>query len=90
MNDALNEIITRIDEILLNEKKDSIDMLGSYIVGATIAGDDYEFYQNKYPLLVEIAELGADLETLHGSEAGTVLKDIKRKLSLLKQEVADK
>jgi hypothetical protein len=90
MNDAIIDIIIRIEKILLNEKKDSIDILGSYIVGATIAREDYEFYQNKYTLLDEIAELGADLETLKGNEAEVSLKEIKSKLNLLKQQLADK
>ena len=90
MNARLNEIVKRIEQILLNENNDSLDTLGSYIVGATIVRDDYDFYKNKYQLLDEIAELGADLETIKDSKAEVVLNNIESKLSLLRQELAKK
>ena len=52
--------------------------------------EDYELYQEKYPLIEEIADMGAELETLEGEGAETVLVDIKGRLNLLKQQVAYK
>ena len=64
-------------------------MIGSYIVGATIVREDYELYQERYPLIEQIADLGADLETLDGSQAELVLKGVHNNLGLLKQQVAN-
>jgi hypothetical protein len=84
-------IVDRIEKILQNPRGESIDMLGSYIVGATIIRDDIEDYYTKYPLLEKIAELGADLETLGNSDfAEDVLLEIKTNFHKLKEEVKSK
>jgi hypothetical protein len=91
MDDDINKIIERIEEILLNPANEPIDMLGSYIVGATIVRDDIGRYYEKYPLLERVADLGADLETLGGSKhADGVLREIKIKFEELKSQVETK
>ena len=88
MNDEITSIIERIEDILDNSRNETADMLGSYIVGATFVRDDIEQYYEKYPLLEGIAELGAELETLGGSEhAGIVLGEIHDKFRLLKKQI---
>ncbi|MBC7764145.1 hypothetical protein H7Y29_00345 [Microbacteriaceae bacterium] len=90
MSNAIHEIIARIDQILLNEKNETLDVLGSYIVGATIIRDDYEYYQDKYPILAVVADLGAELETLKGSEhERIVFEDLKNNFTHLKQQVTN-
>jgi len=71
----IHQIVGRIDEILLNERNESLDMLGSYVVGETIVQDDYEEIQEEYPLLEKVAELGAELETLKDSKYSIVVYD---------------
>ncbi len=88
MHNEIQAIISRIQEILLNRNKEPLDRLGSYIVGATIVRSDIDYYYDKYPLLEEVAELGADLETLGGSEYATkVFAEIKEKFRLLEEQI---
>lgn len=88
MNDEIQNIINRIEEILQNSRDVSPDMIGSYIVGATIVRDDIEEYYKKYPLLEKIAEQGADLETMGNSKhAEIVLNDIRENFRILKNMV---
>jgi hypothetical protein len=87
INNDLTKIIFEIDTILLNTENESVDRIGSLIVGATIAREDYNIYQEAYPELDEIAELGAELEMSHGTEAEAVLRDIKSKFSKFKSQI---
>ena len=64
MKDEMQKVVIRIEKILLNPEEKPLDTVGSLIVGATIARDDYEQLCEQYPLLSIISELGADLETL--------------------------
>jgi hypothetical protein len=88
-NDDISGIISSIDDILINSKEESPDALGSYIVGATILREDYDYYQLKYPLLDDLAEKSSELETLGGSEAKEALGVIENMLRTLKQRVKD-
>jgi len=51
--------------------------------GRGLARDDWEdVFQDNYPLLDEIAELGAELETTENTEyAANIIHEIKEKLS---------
>ena len=86
MDSKITEIILRIEEILANKQGVSIDYLGSYIVGATLARDDYEELAEACPQLTEVAELGATLETLANSPttADEVLSELRREFDKLK------
>lgn len=91
MREALLPILDRLDTILRNTGNEPIDRLGSYIVGATIVRNDAEELFKTYPMLEEIAELGAELETLAGSDyAHEVLNEIQVKMSLFKQQLEEK
>lgn len=86
---GIQGIIARLDEILQNKNNEPLDQLGSYIVGATLARDDIENHFSKFPELEEVAELGAELETLSGSEyANEVFQKIRITLDSLKQNLA--
>ncbi len=83
--DSIEAIIRRLDEIIKNKARDPKDILGSYIVGCTIALDDIEQYYKKYSVLEEIAELGSDLEIETDEKyQDELLKKIQTKLSVLK------
>lgn len=84
---AIQEIVTRIDEILINKQSAPAYVIGGYIVGATIARDDYEELSVQYPLLETVAELGAELETLDGNEAAKILRQIINPFETLKTQV---
>ena len=75
-------VIDKIKHILQNSKNEPLDCLGSYIVGATLARDDWgDVFQDHYPLLDEIAELGAELETTEDAEyAANIIHEIEEKL----------
>ncbi|MFZ1302190.1 MAG: hypothetical protein WAQ27_06495 [Candidatus Microsaccharimonas sp.] len=84
---TIETVITELQNILSNPTNVAPDMLGSYIVGATIVQDDSDVLFEKYPLLEELAELGADLETLGSSpEALQVLSEINAKLEILSKK----
>ncbi len=90
MNDEILNIISRIEYILQNLHGEPSNMLGSYIVGATIVRDDVEEYYKRYPLLEKIAEWGADLETLGGSKyAESVLIEIHETFRILKNQIRE-
>ena len=90
VNNAIVEVVNRIEDILKNPKDEPADTLGSYIVGATLVRDDIEQYFEKYPLLENIAELGADLETQAGTEyAKDILAEIENKFRVLKEQVRE-
>ena len=90
VDDLINQkyiaIVHRIENILKNEKNEHPSALGGYIVGATIARDDWEeSFQTRYPVLGEIAELGADLEVTDDIEqASGIMGQIQRRVSQLK------
>lgn len=91
MNSELLNIIIRLESILQNSQNEPADMLGSYIVGATLVRDDIKQYFNEYPLLERVAELGADLETLGGSPyADEVLAEIQQQFDALKKQISAK
>lgn len=81
-DDRKQIVIDKIKHILQSSKNEPLDCLGSYIVGATLARDDWEdVFQDNYPLLDEIAELGAELETTEDTEyAANIIREIKEKL----------
>ncbi len=84
----MQEILTKLDEIASNKNNEPLYVLGGYIVGATIVRDDAEQLFNNYPVLREISELGADLETLtNKSDATPVFDEFKVKLSILKNQL---
>jgi hypothetical protein len=77
--------INKLDNIFLEDNLASLNDLGSKIVGCTIAAEGIEPLFVKYPILEEIAELGASLETekdVEHQQAIFVL--IKEKIDKLK------
>lgn len=66
-----------------------MDVVGSYIVGATIAKDGIEQVYKEYPILEEIAELGAELETIENDELyrKQLFRMITLKLDILKKQL---
>ena len=78
-------IINKLDNLLLEDNLTKLNDLGGKIVGCTIATEGIEPLFAKYPILEEIAELGASLETekdVEHQQAMFVL--IKEKIDKLK------
>lgn len=88
MQDTLQAIISRIEEILSSNTGTSADAIGSYIVGATIVRDDYDHLIHEYPELEIVAEQAAELETLQGDDAVEALSRLQNAFELLKKRVA--
>lgn len=64
----LQRIVKRLQEIVELEGKESLDQLGSYIVGTLIIDEDgYKLYQTNESL-ARIGDLGSDLEASNGGE----------------------
>lgn len=84
----ITDIVKTIDDILKNEKNEALYVLGGYIVGATIVKENIEEVYEQYPLLEEIAELGADLEMLEDNTyALPVFQEIQEKFATLKSQL---
>ena len=78
-------IINKLDNIFLEDNLASLNDLGSKIVGCTIAAEGIEPLFAKYPILEEIAELGASLETEKDEQhQQAMLPLIKEKIDQLK------
>ena len=77
--------------MLKNKEKKPLCVLGGYIVGATIVRDDWEEkFQARYPLLNEVAELGADLEVTDDlKRADEIVKQIQYKFTQLRLPQTD-
>lgn len=86
MDEEVEKVILRIEEILSNPNDEPLDRLGSYIVGATLVREDIEPIFEACPPLEKIAELGADLETQGGTEyASKIFDEIERLFDELKK-----
>lgn len=84
----IQDIVVRLESISKNTNSEPLHILGGYIVGATLARDDFENLSEKYPLLAVISELGADLETLENhQDAITVYNEFQRTLRQLERDI---
>lgn len=82
---SIKDIYTRLAEIVENKLNEPLNKLGSYIVGCTIVLDKIDELYKKYPVLEDIAELGAELETISDPAYQTKLfKEIESKIIILK------
>lgn len=87
MKPDITPIIARLQEILDNAHNNSPDVIGGFIVGATIVRDDIDSLYDQYPDLEEIAEFGAELETVRDIHyANELLRKIRVKLDNLKHQ----
>jgi hypothetical protein len=59
---SVDAIYNHLAKIIENKEKRRPDQVGSLIVGCTLAKDGIEHLFVEYPILEEIAEIGADLE----------------------------
>lgn len=88
MENNIRQIINRLSVILAHSDKTPTNIIGGYIVGATIVRDDIDKYNKKYPLLEVIGELGAELETIKDADyAKRLLERIKIRFNALKDRV---
>ena len=61
---TIEDIYLELDINIQNLDNKTVDLIGSYIVGSTIATDDAATFYSDYPMLEDISELGSDLELL--------------------------
>ncbi len=84
---SIQDIFTRIEQILTNKEGEPLSQLGSYIVGCTVVLDNIDDYYKKYPLLEEIAELGSELEVQDERYHHEYVTSIKKKMLKLKKQL---
>jgi hypothetical protein len=88
MKDNVLLIVNRIQDILDASETTSPEIIGGYIVGTTIVRDDIDTFYKEYPILEEIAELGAELETARDQDYGNeLLEQIQVKFHILLRQV---
>ena len=81
-DDRKQIVIDKIKHILQNNKNEPLDCLGSYIVGATLARDDWEDVFRIISTTRRNCRIGAELETTENTEyAANIIHEIKEKLS---------
>lgn len=85
----INDIYDHISTILKNDQQYSYGILGGLIVEYTIGLDEINQYYDKYPPLLDVAELGAALEYEGSGYHEEIMKQIKYKMRELKTLLPD-
>ena len=85
----INTIYNQISHILKNDQKYSYAVIGSRIVGCTTVRSDIEQYFNRYPPLLDIAELGASLEHEGSAFERELMEQIQYKMQQLRAELPE-
>lgn len=88
-HDDINAIYDQISKILKNDQKHPFKKMGSLIVGCTIVRNDIEWYYEKYPPLLDVAELGASLEHEGGEYQKEIIEQIRYKMQQLRTLLPD-
>ncbi len=88
----INEVIKLLDDILLNNKNNTLVEIGGYIVGSIAFRDDTDELFGYYPNLNQISIYAEELEMIENDDklAGELFENIKNELSLLKNEKSRK
>lgn len=82
-HDDINTIYDRISKILKNDQKHSYKTMGQLIVNLFSGRADIERYYDLYPPLLDVAELGANLEHVEANHGREVIDQIKYKMQQL-------
>lgn len=88
-HDNINDIYDRIAKILKNDQKYPYETMGSHIVGCTIVRDDIDMYYDRYPPLLDVAELGASLEHEGTDYQKEIIEQIRYKMQQLRKLLPD-
>jgi len=59
---SIDTVYSSLVEIIKNDAMKPLDQVGSYVVGATMAEASIDSLFDKYPVLEDIAEIGASME----------------------------
>lgn len=59
---SIDTVYLSLVEIIKNDARKPLDQVGSYVVGSTMAKEGIDGLFEKYPILEEIAEIGASME----------------------------
>lgn len=87
---SINTIYLRLNEIVKNEAQESLDRVGSYVVGCTLAVDGIERLFEDYPVLEEIADIGSELEYQGEEYFQDYYQRLKKLVEKLEAEISDK
>lgn len=88
-HDEINDIYDRISKILKNDQKYSYKTMGDHIVKCTSVHSNIEEYYDKYPPLLDVAELGASLEYEGGGYQKEIIDQIHYKMKQLHKLLPD-
>lgn len=88
-NIIINNAYDRISKILKNDQHYPYSVLGKLMIECMVAIDKIDQYYEKYPPLVDIAELGAALEYENSKYQDEIIKQIRYKMQELKVLLPD-
>jgi hypothetical protein len=86
---SIDTIYLRLNEIIKNEAQMPLDQIGSYIVGCTLAVEGIEKLFESYPTLVEISDIGSDMEYQGEEYLQEYHQSLKKLIVKLGAEVSD-
>jgi hypothetical protein len=82
-HDDINAIYDQISKVLKNDQQYSYKKMGELIITCTSTRDNIEQYYDRYPPLLDIAELGASLEHTGTAYSREVIEQIRYKMQQL-------
>lgn len=88
-NTAINDIYDRISKVLKNDQKYSYTKMGDLIIKYANGMDSINQYYEKYPPLLDIIELGAALEYEGSEHPDEIVRQIRYKMSELRNILPD-
>lgn len=88
IDNNINKVINLIHNIIVNEDKEPLDVLGGKIVGLIGGMENIEIMYDHYPLLEVIANLGSELKfTTDKDQAQRIYSNIQEYLIQLRSSV---
>lgn len=88
-NIVINDIYDQLSKILKNDQKYSNNVIATLIVKSISTQPDINHYYATYPPLLDVAELGAALEYASLEYQADTLRQIRYKMSELRQLLPD-
>jgi hypothetical protein len=88
-NRHINELYDQISKVLKNDQKYPYKKMGESIVASTNRINNIEYYYSAYPPLLDVIELSAALEYEGSAYHDEMIRQIKYKMSELKNLLPD-
>jgi phosphoglycerate-specific signal transduction histidine kinase len=86
----IEDVYSKLAKIIKNDDNIPLEQMGSLIVGCTLAQDDIELLFRDYPVLEEIAEIGADMEWQAGEFLDEYNQQLHNKMKVLQHSIHNK